>query len=122
MNSWFHRLSAGAEEEHSHPDCEAVGDLFEDDGAVAVGDLAVNFHAAINRTGMHDHGVGLEPGEALLVQAEHRSVFADAWEERLALAFVLDAEQVDHVGVAQGVINVVCNAAPKLFEHARHKR
>ena len=47
---------------------------------------------------MHDEGVGLGLGEARAVEAEEAGVFADTGEHRLALAFVLDAQEVDDIG------------------------
>src|SRR5437867_2573386 len=38
---------SGAQEEHGHAGGETVGDLFEDDGTGAVGDVAVDFDTAV---------------------------------------------------------------------------
>ncbi len=43
------RLAAGAEVEDGHPDGDAVGHLLEDDAALAVGQFAVDLHAAVDR-------------------------------------------------------------------------
>ena len=48
---------AGAEVKHGHAHGEAVGDLLENDAARAVGEVAVDLHAAIDRAGMHDQRV-----------------------------------------------------------------
>ncbi len=82
----------------------------------AVGNFAVNFHAAIDRAGMHDQRIGFGPGQAGFVQAEKLRVFVDAGEHGLALALVLDAQQVDDVGVANGLLHVVGHAAAHLLE------
>src|SRR6267154_2176565 len=41
-------LAAVNQEEHSHPDGEAIGDLFQNDRAAAIGDVTINFHAAVD--------------------------------------------------------------------------
>ena len=69
----FGRNPATDEEEHRHAHGEAVGDLFQNDGAPAVGDFAVDFHAAIDRAGMHDEHVGFCLREPRFVQAEEAS-------------------------------------------------
>ena len=86
---------------HGHAHGQAVGHLFKDDRTAAIGHFAVNFHAAVDRAGVHDQGVGLGPGQAGLGQAEQAGVFAEAGKHRLALALVLDAQEVDDVGVAR---------------------
>ena len=71
---------------------------------------------------MHDHGIGLEPGEPLLVQAKQGGVFPNTREQRLPLAFMLDSQQIHHVGIAEGLVNVMRDPTPKLLKHAGHKR
>ena len=114
--------AAGAEVEDGHADGEAVGDLVEDDAAGGVGDLAVDLDAAVDRAGMHDEGVGLEPRGALLGEAEEGGVFAEAGEVFLALALVLDAQEVDDVDLGQDGVDVVRDADAQLLELARDER
>src|SRR2546423_7691128 len=60
---------ASAQIENRHPHRESVGDLFEDHALRAVGQLAVDLDATIDRTWMHDQAIGLEPFAALFRQA-----------------------------------------------------
>src|SRR5580704_3488101 len=91
-------FAAVDKEEDGHADSQAVGDLVKNDGAAAVGDVAVNLDAAVDGAGVHDEGIGLGAGEPGFVEAEEAGVFAEAGKHGLALAFVLDAEEVDDVG------------------------
>src|SRR5216110_3005829 len=94
------------QEEHGHAYSQPVGHLLEYDRAATVGNLAVDFHYAINRAGMHDQHVGLGATETGFVQPEKAGVFADARKHRLALALVLDAQQVDDVSIGDGFFDV----------------
>jgi hypothetical protein len=112
-------FAAVDEEEDGHADGEAVGDLFQYEGAAAVGDVAVDLNAAVDGAGVHDESVGFGEGEALAVEAVEADVFVEAGEHGLALAFVLDAQEVDDVGVGEGFLDLVGDAATHLFEDAR---
>ena len=70
-------LAAGAEIKDGHAHGDPVGDLLKDDAAGGIGERTVDFDAAIDRAGMHDDGVGLDPRGSSLVEAEHAGVFAD---------------------------------------------
>lgn len=96
-----------------HADCQPVGHLFENDGLVAIGDVTIDLDAAVDGAGVHDQDVGFGGGEAGVVDAEERGVFAQAWEHGLALALVLDAEEIQDIGVADGFVEVVCDAADR---------
>ena len=48
------------QEQDGHSDCQTIGHLLENEGAVAVGDLAVDLHSAIDWTGMHDQAIGFQ--------------------------------------------------------------
>ncbi|MFM1944055.1 MAG: hypothetical protein RI897_3037, partial [Verrucomicrobiota bacterium] len=106
------------EEQHGHADGEAVGDLFENYRAVAIGELAVDLDASVDGAGMHDDGVGFGAFEPFFIQAEQAGVFADAGEHGFALAFVLDAEEVDDIGAFDCVVDVVADAAAEAFEES----
>ena len=71
---------------------------------------------------MHDHRVGLGPCEPFFVQPEHRRVLADTRKHCLALALVLNAQQIDHVGITNRLLDVVRDAAAEFFKHPRHER
>ena len=88
----------------------------------SVGDLALDLDATVDRAGMHDERVGLDPLHPSLVQPEERGVFAQAREHRHPLALVLDAQEVDHVGVAQGFLEVPGHPAAELLEDLGHER
>lgn len=97
----------GAEVENGHTDGYAVRDLVEDNRAGGIGEFGVDFNAAIDRAGVHDEGGGLEPSGALSVEAEHSGVLAEGGEVGGGLAFVLNAEEEDGVGVGEGFSEVV---------------
>ena len=56
------------------------------------------------------------------VDAEQFYVFAQAREQRLRLAFQLDAQRVDHVGLLQRVLEACSHAHAHGGEVARHQR
>src|SRR5580693_5757002 len=101
VSSFSLGIRARAEVKHGHADGEAVGHLVEDDAAAAVGEVAVDLDAAVDRAGVHDERTGLEVLGTLLGEAEERGVFAEAGEVFLALPLVLDAQQVDDVDFGQ---------------------
>ena len=114
-------FAAVDEEEDGHADGEAVGDLVQNQRALAIGDFAVDFYAAIDGAGVHDERVGFGFLEARFVEAKERGVFVDARKHRLALALVLDAQEMDDVGVTNRFFHVVGDAATHLLKHARHQ-
>src|SRR5690606_27662631 len=91
-------LAAGAEVEDGHAHGDAVGHLIQNHAALAVGQLAVDLHPAVDRAGVHDDGLGVEPAGAGLVEAEHRGVFAEGGEHGGGLAFVLYPKKHDNLG------------------------
>src|SRR5207249_11964310 len=90
------------EDGHAHGD--AVGDLIHDDRVRAVGDVAGNFDAAVHRARVQDDDVRLGAGDGALRQAEVARVLVDGGEEILALAFELDPQDDDDVGVAYALL------------------
>jgi hypothetical protein len=52
---------------NSHTYGDAVTNLFEDDGARSIGDIAVDFDPAIDGTRMHDDCIGLHPRSAFSI-------------------------------------------------------
>src|SRR5206468_7885422 len=66
--------------------------------------------------------IGLQKLCALFGQTEQANVFADAGEIFSALAFVLDAQEVHHIGFWQHVLDLVRNLDAKFLKLARHKR
>lgn len=109
-------MVAVAEVQHRHADKYAVGDLFEDDGLIGVGEFGVNFDAPINGTGVHNERTGLEPFSAGFIETEDAGVFADGGEMSGGLALVLDTEEHDGVGVFEGGLEVVADADPHRAE------
>ena len=102
--------------EDGHADGEAVGDLLEDHGAAGVGELAFDFDAPVDGARVHDERLRMEQGHAGGRQAEQGRILARGGEHGLALPLVLDAEEVDDVGPAQGVLDVPGDAAAEAFE------
>src|SRR2546423_293560 len=111
-----------AEIEDGHADRETVGYLLEDDALGAIGQFAVDLDAAIDRPGMHDEAIGLEPFAALLRQAKEPHVFADPWEIFLSLTFVLNPKQIDHVRRLEDFVQVVRNGHAEFFKFVRYQR
>ena len=70
---------------------------------------------------MHDHGLGLGERETVAVQAEELGVLADARKHRLALALVLDAEEIDHIGVGQSFVQIIGHPTAHFLKHSRHE-
>ena len=68
---------------NGHAHGEAVGDLFENHALRAVGDIAVDLDAAIDRAGMHDQAVRLEAARAFLGQAKQSGCIRQARENIL---------------------------------------
>ncbi len=95
-------MAAGAEVESGHADGDTVGDLLEDYAAGRVSDIAVDFNAAVDRPRMHDDGIRFDPAGTGIIEAKHAGIFANGGEVADALAFVLNAEQHDHVGIREG--------------------
>ncbi|MBX3745443.1 MAG: ComEC/Rec2 family competence protein [Verrucomicrobiae bacterium] len=112
---------AGDEVEDGHADGEAVGHLFEDDGAFAIGGIGIDFDPAINGAGVHDEDIGFEVGHAAAIETVLGAIFADPGEHRLALPFVLNAEEIDDIGVAEGLIDIPADAAAHAFEDGGHE-
>ena len=95
-------MAAGAEVEGSHADGDAVGDLLEDHTAGRISDITVDFNATVDRPWVHDDGIRFDPASTGIIEAKHASIFANRGEVADALAFVLNAEQHDHVGIREG--------------------
>ena len=70
---------------------------------------------------MHDHGLRLGEGETFAVQAEEPGVLADARKHRLALALVLDAEEIDHIGVGQCFVQIIGHPTAHFLKHPRYE-
>src|SRR5690606_3903455 len=73
-------LSGDAHGHYRHAHGDAEGDLVKNDGAFAVGHFAGDFHAAIDRAGMHDNGVGLRAAQAIVGQAIETEELAFRWQ------------------------------------------
>ena len=71
--------------------------------------------------GMHDDGLGVEPGGAGLVEAEHAGVFAERGKVAGGLALVLDAQEHDDLGVGERGLEVVRDLHAEGGEPVRHE-
>jgi len=103
----FHFPFAGEEVDDGHADSYAVLDLVEDDGLFGVGDIGVEFYAAVDGAGVHDDDVFLEAVEHAAVDAVIEGVFAQGGEEGLVLALKLYAQDIGHVAGLEGFLDVV---------------
>ena len=72
-------LAAVDQKQNGHADGDTVGHLLQNQRAGAVGDFAVDLHAAIDRTGVHDEGIGPGLREPGLVQAERAWCIRRCW-------------------------------------------
>src|SRR5687768_14992784 len=88
---------AEEQEQDGHAHGDAVGDLAGDDGAGQVGDLGGDLDAAVHGPGVHDEGVVAEQPRPLPGESVERRVLPQAGQQRLGLALLLHAEQVDDV-------------------------
>src|SRR5438874_8681012 len=108
--------------ENSHPDGEPVGHLLESDALQCVGDVAVDFNAAVDRAGMHDQTLLFQKFCPLCGQAEQTNVFAEAGEIFSALTFMLDPQKIYEIGLGQHVLNLVRDFDAQFFKLARNQR
>src|SRR5205814_4342285 len=84
--------------------------------------LAVDFAAAIQRTGMNDQTIRFQKLRALFRQAEEPSVLIDSVKICLALAFVLKPQEIHDIGIWKYIVDLVRNFDIEFFELARHQR
>ena len=98
--------SGAAQVEDRHAHRESVGDLFKDQALRTIGDFAVDLNPSIDRSGMHDQAARLQSCRSLLGQPEESNIFVHARKIFLTLAFVLNPQQVDHVGRLNDVIDM----------------
>ncbi len=89
--------------EDRHPHDQAGGDLLGDQRLRRVDHLAGELDAAVDRTGVHQHLAAAEPAR---VDLEVGRVLADRGHEALLHPLPLQAQGVDHVGLAEPVKRV----------------
>jgi hypothetical protein len=95
--------------------------LIENDAVQSIGDLAVDLDAAVDGTGMHDQAIGLQKFGAFFGETEEVNVFADARKIFSALAFVLNAQKVDHIRAWKHVLDLMRNFDSEFLKFARHE-
>ncbi len=106
-SSLLHFPFARKEVDDGHADGYAVFNLIENDGLFGVGDIGVEFYAAVDGAGVHDDDFFFEAVEHAAVDAVIERVFAQGGEERFVLALELYAEDVGHVAPFEGFFDVV---------------
>ena len=99
-------------EQHRHPHGDAVGHLLGDHRAGQLGRVDGDLDAPVHRTRVHHQRVLGQPAGPLGREAEARRVLAQARHERLGHPFSLHAQQVEHVDLADHVVEVVGRPAP----------
>src|SRR3954451_8285219 len=109
------------QEQHRHPNRQAVGHLLEDPALGAVGDVAADFDSSVHWAGVHDEDAGLAALEAVPGQAEEAGELSHAGELAALDALELDAEHVNHIDLADDRVEVVDDAGAQLFEAARQQ-
>ena len=67
----------------------------------AVANVGINFDAPVHRPRMKDENVVFRPFEAVFLDAKQRVIFTGAGEESDTLAFLLDTQDVDDVGILE---------------------
>ena len=88
----------------------------------SVGDAGVELHVAVDRTGVHDERVRLDAFDVFLIDPEEPGIFVDAREKSRRLPLVLDAQEIDHVGALERLLQPVADLDADFFEFARHQR
>ena len=73
----------------------------------AVANVGINFDAAVHRARMKDEDVVFSPFEAVFLDSKQRVIFAGAGEESDALPFLLNAQDVDDVGILESFLQVI---------------
>src|SRR5208282_3337753 len=95
--------------QNRHARGHAVAHFLEDARLGAVGDFAGQFQAANDWAGMHHDGIFLGHLQAGRVHLVARDVFEEV-DLQSGKTLRLHAQQHDHIGAAQGVINVAGDA------------
>jgi len=85
-------LTPGTKIEDGHADGDAIGHLLQNHAARSIGELTVDFHAAVDGTRVHDDRLGIQPGGARLVQTKHARVLTERGEQPGGLTFMLDPQ------------------------------
>src|SRR5699024_6550543 len=86
---------------YRHANGDAVTYLLEDNRLATVGDCGRDFHAAVDRTRVHDQRVGFRMGQVFWDQTVVMMVILDPGEGVAGDAFALNAQTHDDVGVDQ---------------------
>ncbi len=115
------RVVSRHEVKNRHPHGEAVGDLFKDDGLLAVRRVGIDLHAPVDGARMHDQNLRLQTRQAGAIEAEFGAVLADPGEHGLLLALMLNPEEVHDVGVPQTFVHVPAHATTHLLEDPGHQ-
>ena len=89
---------------------------------MSIGDVAVDFHSAVDWAGVHDEAGWLELCGAGFGEAEERDVFAEAGEVFLALALVLDPQEVHDIHFGEDIVEAVSDADAEFFKAFRDQR
>src|SRR5690348_3160686 len=94
------RAADQKQEEQRHANGNAVGDLFEDAGLRAIGNIGSDFDSAVHRAGMENDGVRLGVAEACGVELVEQNVIAGG-KSGFVQAFGLHAQGDDDVGAGE---------------------
>src|SRR6266850_6055272 len=108
--------------EDRHPDGHAVRDLFQDDRVLPVGDVLGDLDPSVHGARVHHRDVGLGAAEPLARHAIDPRVLAERGVEASPLALELDAENVDHVGPLDRLLDALRDADPETLHFRRHHR
>ena len=92
--------------EEGHADGDAVGDLFLDDRAVAVGEARADLDALVHGAGMHDEGAWVGAGHAAFRHLPAADVLPEAGEEPAGLPLALEAEGHDYVSAFHSPVEI----------------
>src|SRR5579884_1992185 len=104
-----HLLGRESAFEDGHANGHTIFDLIEDDRFLGIGDLGGDFAAAIDGTGVHDDSVAMGQFQMLRPEAVKAEVLGGGYRG-LVLPLQLNAQHHDHVGIANGIADVVGEA------------
>src|SRR5947209_497083 len=92
--------------EHRHAHRDAHLDLFADQGLRAIRDRAVDLHAAVHRSGMHDNRIWLGIAELFLIEAVIVEILLRRRNKRAVHPLALQAEHHHNIGAVKPLAHV----------------
>src|SRR5262245_21802061 len=88
----------------------------------AVGNIRCDFDSAVDGTGSQQQYMRLRSLHSITSHGKQTGVFVDGWKQSSALAFELNAQQIQHITFGQDIIKSVGDTDAKGFNPRRHQR